>query len=228
MNKIYVLILMSILFFSCSNKRRVITDSSLESSKNQNIDSIFFKAPDIFEYKDWLLSDAETANILRIVNQDTIKDYFWAEEGNNLMHLKLLAEGKGIYPKSMDEKNAKLFGQWKYYGDADIGLYKIGFFSNGFKDSVWYINYEDFPIPLIKFYKQGKSIDYRAELVVYSDTLLLAKGREVKANGLPIGEWIFDNRQFKYTIREERDSILIYSPRNKEVIRLRKSAIDEL
>ena len=179
-NKYSIIILISILFFSCSKKRRVITDLSPEPSKNQNIDSIFFKAPDIFEYEDWLLSDAETANILRIVNQDTIKDYFWAEKENNLMHMKLLAEGKGIYPKSIDEKSAKLFGQWKYYGDADTGLYKTGFFLNGFKDSIWYINYEDFPIPLIKYYKEAKSIDFKGNLFISADTLLLAKGREVK------------------------------------------------
>ena len=224
MNKIYVLILVSILFFSCSNKRRITQNSLLEPSKNQNIDSIFFKAPDIFEYEDWLLSDADTANILRIVNQDTIKDYFWEEKENNLMHMKLLAEGKGIYPKSIDEKNAKLFGQWKYYGDADMGLYKTGFFSSGLKDSVWYINYEDFPIPLIKFYKKGKSIDYKGELVVYSDTLLLAKGKEVKASGIPLGEWTFDTIQ--YNIIEKENSILIYSSRNEKVSRLNKSVFD--
>ena len=224
MNKISIVILLITLLFSCSNKRGITQDLSLEPSKNQNVDSTFFTAPNIFVYKNWAVSDFKTANILRIVKQDIIKDYFWAEKENNLMHMKLLAEGRGTYPKSTDEKSAKLFGQWKYYGDADMGLYKTGFFSSGLKDSVWYINYEDFPIPLIKFYKEGKSIDYKGELVVYSDTLLLAKGKEVKASGIPLGEWTFDTIQ--YNIIEKENSILIYSSRNEKVSRLNKSVFD--
>lgn len=87
---------MLVCLFACSKKTKNI---KISQNKTNNLDSIFFRVPDIYKYAKWEVSNKENSNILRVLKGNYTRDYFWSNNKNNLMHLKLLAEGKLLNKK---------------------------------------------------------------------------------------------------------------------------------
>ena len=109
----YFSVCLLVCLFACSNKAKT---NKTKQDKTNNIDSVFFKVPDIYDYMEWEVSNEENSNILRILNGNYARDYFWSNNKNNLMHLKLLAElhlliiVKAWFPIIRLKKNTLIWG----------------------------------------------------------------------------------------------------------------------
>ncbi|WP_346881332.1 hypothetical protein [uncultured Algibacter sp.] len=202
-NFFYSISILLALNISCKHKNVVNLNSNTDDENIKIIDSIFFKAQDIFTYNTWVITNRTHGNILRTYEKGIAKDFFW-NNNQNLMNLKMLASGKLKYPKGKNTKEALFYGKWMFYGDADVGVYKIGYYKNGVKDSIWYTNYEDY-IPLIKYYRNGKSIDITGNFIITDNTKTLAQGKEISNNGIPAKTWTF---YITNEIKSEREFIV--------------------
>lgn len=216
---ILFLFLTIISLISCKPNLKKIKSSKLNTLLKDTI--IYFKSNDIYS-DNWEKADKNTGNIIRkyeIINDSTyyVKNYVVGFD-------KILSKGKLKNVFEANAKDAGYFGDWFYYGDGDIGLYKIGKFKEGLKNEIWYIIYED-AIPELFYYKNGKKIEYNDSIRVFDDSSkLIMKCKGTSKSGLPKGKAIFffSNVISEREFIDKEDKILVkyynYKALNREFI----------
>lgn len=130
---------------------------------NSDQNSIYLISDD-WTYDKWELSEKKSSYIRR--EFDTlqygyrIRDYY-SHEKNIPTQVGYLLDLNGN-----NAKNAKAFGQWFLFQNDSRKIASTGFYKEGLRDSIWITNYEDYPIPKLKFYKNGKESNFEGDVLI--------------------------------------------------------------
>lgn len=200
-----LIILLLIVFISCKQNNKSF--STRENIKN---DTLFFKTDNIYG-DEWLFSDRERANICRVSSR--INDTLFEAKHFIIKSNKLLSKGRLRNIEGATPLSSSYEGTWFYYGDADIGLYKVGNYKKGIKEGSWYVSYED-TIPEIFYYENDNIIEYNDSIEIFDDgKKIIAKGKGVSSSGLPKNTWWFyffnSNIKSQRVFSEEGDKVKV-------------------
>lgn len=174
-------------FFQCKENNKTSQKLSIEKKVTQS-DTLFFKCESVFEDK-CIESDKLNSNLYRVIKKEENSFYNVLNytTGNN----KIVSKGKLINFNKTKPLEAKYEGKWYFYGDADNGLYRIGNYTNGEKDGIWYTKYED-GFPKLEYYINDIKVAYKDSIVILDDkNNRIAFGKGINAEGIPLGEWGF-------------------------------------
>jgi len=176
-----------LILFQCKEKIKTSQKLSVINKATLN-DTLFFKCKSVFE-DNCIESDKLNSNLYRIIKKE--ENSFYNVINYVTRNNKIVSKGKLINFNKTKPLDAKYEGKWYFYGDADIGLYKIGNYTNGKKEGIWYTVYED-SFPKLEYYKNDIKIAYKDSIVILDDkNNRIAFGKGISREGLPAGEWSF-------------------------------------
>lgn len=121
-----------------------------------------------------------------------------------------------MYKKKLNKTPLKslAYGQYFRFDSESSSLYQTGFYKKGIKDSIWITIFDDYPIPKLEFYRNGKLSDYYGKVVIKDEKgRIWIQGNNVVLNEIPKGKWKLYRYHLdivqEYQFEAEKDSIRV-------------------
>lgn len=145
--------------------------------KNHLFTGLYFCAD--YHFKDYLYHDIESltpcqpikGNFLRLIIDSTSNAYRCKDFSYNINTPNTLLLTREVL---IDKSKKNLYvsaPQWAklYFHNDEQTLYQVGYNKNGKKDSVWFLNYEDYPLPKFNYYNLIVSSKDRVQFKIVDD-----------------------------------------------------------